>query len=273
VRLCFFVESQKNHIRLIYLIVLILSFLKPTSHACELNLTVGINEDWPPYVVKTKGNFEGLEVDILDLVLERASFCANFTEIPSSSRAFREFSDNKIDLIFAASLNEARQSYAKFSVSYREEEMRLFRPKNTPSFVNSDIDSFAELDPALFLNSIIAVNRGSIYGEVFDTFRKNFDKSIVETNLARQRFDLLKKHRVDYSVEDRVTGLALLSEAEYANDVTGTKIVVHKNPIYYMLRPGVMTNEQIQKFNQSIQDSQLKIDQLIKRYTMKFTIH
>lgn len=253
-----------------YFALLLTSLFWRNAMACQLTLKVSLNEDWSPYVVNSGEEFNGLEIEILNLIFKRVDFCAKYIVLPSSTRAFKELIEDRLDLILGASFTEERASFANFSERYRDEEMLLFRATNQPLLDFSINTPFFELDPLLFKNTRIAVNRGSKFGGEFDAFIKQYANQIAETTLSRQRFDLLKIGRVDYAVEDRLTGYALMSEAGYAGQIVSTGIVVHKNPIFYMLRPGVLTTAKMNIFNQSIIDSQPQIEQLINSYILKY---
>ena len=229
-------------------------------------IKVGSNFDWPPYVHQSNNKLVGLEINILNIVVKRAGFCLEFIEMPSSSRGVAELKQGRVDLLFAASFNQERNQYAQFSQPYRNEKMMVFAQANSwlhPNIINSD-DYLSHINKE---NSLLAVNQGSIYGDKFEQFLKRYRGGIVNTTLANQRFNMLLKDRVDYVIEDELTGNALLNQNRYSKYIINTKLVVNFDPIYYMLRPQLMTDQQLTKFNRAIVQSQSEINRQIVKYT------
>jgi polar amino acid transport system substrate-binding protein len=245
--------------------ILIFSF---SSVSCELTIRVGSTYDWPPYIYKSGEKVVGLEVEILDTILSKTDFCREFVEMPSTSRAFEELKNKRVDLLIGATWHPNRALYATFSQTYRDERMVVFAQKKSPSLsfvLDSNINIY--LETLNQENSIIAINQGSIYGHDFDVFLTRYKGAVVNTTLAKQRFDMLKKDRVNYAIEDELTGLSLLKNKYYSKYIENTKMVVNYDSIHYMLRPDLFSDTQLLQFNKAIDDSQVMIKIIIKKYT------
>ncbi|MBQ4878370.1 transporter substrate-binding domain-containing protein [Pseudoalteromonas luteoviolacea] len=260
----------KFHIVCMYLHTLMISSISYAQSECDKTLRVSTSGNWPPYSQRIDGQYVGLEVEIVELVLREAGFCWQYVELPSSSRAFKQFQENLVDIIPAASFTQPRRKYAEFSLPYRQEVMQLFaHTKNKREFNTSKNVS----TPALLLNfgdNLIAVSRGSVYGEHFANFRRLCEDCVVETNFADERFNLVKKERVEYAVEDYLTGAYLLQKPEYEGMVKPTSIRIYENSIHYMLRPGMLTEKQLQRFNLAIIKSSKKIALLVDDYQSQY---
>lgn len=98
-----------------------------------------------------------------------------------------------------------RSKFAYFSQSYRDEVMLLY--KNT---LSPNLSSIEQLFSQGFS---IAVNRGSYYGEQFELLKKAYPKQVVLISTADKRFEMLNKQRVDFVIEDALSGLFFLKQS------------------------------------------------------------
>lgn len=239
------------------------------TKSCEKTLTVSANKNWPPYSYHENGTEVGLEIEILSNLLEAQNLCAKYVNYPSSSRAFAEFKKGEVDLIFAASMSKSRQSFAQYSAPYRREIMALFVSHKNLAELPVDISGI----PASFgflKNKVVALNRGSIYGELFEAYRNTAKHSIIETNHALERLNLVKHGRVDAAIEDSLSGLYLLQSHDLHGFVMLSDIVVNDDNVYYMIAPGVFSESELAQFNQAIHNHTKQNEQLIQRYFLKY---
>ncbi|MEP2651129.1 MAG: transporter substrate-binding domain-containing protein [Paraglaciecola sp.] len=238
-----------------------------SSQACELVIKAASSDDWPPYFFKAYEEEAGLEVDILHTVLEKTPFCLEFVSMPSLSRAVEELRHKRVDLLVASSFSEDRATFSQYSKSYRDEKMVMFENKHNKSLVQTLATKPNYEDYINQENMIIAVHRGSHYGKKFNQFLADFKGNTISTTFARQRFDLLKKGRVDIAIEDQLAGVFLMADANYYDHIVNSQIVVFNEPVYYMLRKGLMNEQQLEVFNQAIEDSLQQIQDLIQEYS------
>ena len=222
--------------------------------SCDETLKVSAAQQWPPYSYLEDGVYKGLDIEILELVLTKAKLCWQYVSFPSSARAFKEVENNRVDLIFAASWNLQRERFAQFSVPYRTESMVLF----------SHVDN---TQPFEFKGKrTIAVNRGSFYGNKFGEFVAQCEECIVEVSLAHQRFALLQNKRVDFSIEDDLTGSYTLQHGNFYNITKRIDSVIHNNHVHYLLglnKKGAMAKERI---DNAVKQLDKEISQLVMQY-------
>ncbi|WP_235406006.1 substrate-binding periplasmic protein [Pseudoalteromonas sp. SMS1] len=232
-----------------------------------------MSSDWPPYSSKHEGTYYGLEIQLIEMIMRDAGFCAQYVVLPSSSRTFKELQEGHVDIIPAASFTQSRRKYAEFSLPYRQEVMLLFAHKsNALPFLSKQNLKGSALYSNL-QNNIVAVSRGSVYGKLFSVFRKNCPDCVIETNLARERFNLVLKKRVEYAVEDNLTGAFLIQKGRYGEHVKPTAISVYTNPVHYMIRPGSLTEQQLQKFNLAIIKNRDALKQIIDDYHVLYGLN
>ncbi|KZN34515.1 hypothetical protein N480_21050 [Pseudoalteromonas luteoviolacea S2607] len=259
-------KKQGNHVFYCVFLMMISAVFCTSVFACDKTLKVSVSSDWPPYSSKHGNNYLGLEIQLIELVLKDAGFCWQYVVLPSSSRTFKQLQEGKVDIIPAASFTQKRRKYAEFSLPYRQEVMLLFtHTKNTLPFLD-DPQLRGSLLYANLRSNIVAVSRGSVYGQYFANYRNNCPDCVIETNLARERFNLVKRGRVEYAVEDNLTGAYLIQHENFAQHIKPTSVSVYENPVHYMVRPGSLTEKQLQKFNLAIIKNSDAIKQIIADY-------
>lgn len=227
------------------------------SFACEKTITIHASKNWVPYSYEVNDVFQGLDIEVLELVLGKANICWQYVSMPSSSRAFAELKKGNIDLVFAASVSEERSEYANFTSPYRTESAVLYThvDNNFPANLTS--------------STSVAINRGGFYGDDFADFRQQCESCVIDISLASQRFYLLKNKRVDFVIEDSLAGKYVVSNAEYASQIKKTDSVVHNNFVHYMIAKNSLSEVQLAEVNRAIKESKQEIKALLHKYELK----
>ena len=110
--------------------------------ACRMTMAL---EQWPPYVYRdAEGRYTGLDLELLKAIFKEAQ-CTLVTlpELPTARRQLL-FQKGGLDLMLAASETPERQTYARFSISYRDEAVGVFSKSGAPGS-HRQIASFAQL--------------------------------------------------------------------------------------------------------------------------------
>ena len=214
---------------------------------CEMTLVVSTALEWPPYSWEVDGQYHGIDIQILEYLFSKLNYCWQYVAYPSSTRAFREFQKGNADVIFAASLTNERRRYAVFSEPYRQEDMHLIYHIN-----DSDVAPYSE-------NSTIVVNRGSYYGEAFALFKQQCPACVIELSLAFDRLKMVDLGRIQYAVEDMHAAEYLMITSDIHN-IAIAEQSIHKNDVHFMFRPGVLTEQELKTFNETIVVNQSVID-------------
>ncbi|MGK5076914.1 substrate-binding periplasmic protein [Janthinobacterium sp. HLX7-2] len=102
-------------------------------------------EQWPPYVYRdAQGSYTGLDLELLRAIFKEARCTlVILPELPTARRQLL-FQKGGLDLMLAASDTSERQSYARFSVSYRDEAVGVFG-KAGDAAVQRHIGNFGQL--------------------------------------------------------------------------------------------------------------------------------
>ena len=231
------------------------------SFACEQTLKVGIGQPWPPYVFKGERTLSGIDIDITRLVLKKAGFCSQFVLLPSSIRGLVELKKGTVDVLPAASYSDDRAKYSHFSLPYRRERMRLFWYENS-AFIKHDLQHLMHSSKTFVINS------GGYYGEEFAQLSQQADYKnlIVPVKMINQRLLMLKAKRVDFMIDDEVSGLYLMAQ----KNITGISLhpyIVNDNPIHFMFSNKTVNTAQSQKIDDAIKQLETPITEIIDNYT------
>lgn len=237
---------------------LLLILLSHHSYGCEYLMVVGVNQDWPPYTYKNGDQYSGLDIDITQLILTEASFCIDYRHISSSSRAFVELQKGKIGMLKAASYTEDRAKLVVYSRPYRKEKMILYGRRQNPL----ETQGLNELFEG---QRTFVVNRGAHYGSAFSRLQKTYPAQVKLVNTALQRFGMLEKGRVSFTIDDELTGRHYIKSTGLTN-IVATELTVHDNPVHFIFHRDAINEEQLQVINKSIINNTDKIQALYNQY-------
>ena len=115
-------------------------------------------------------------------------------------------------------------------------------------------------------DSILAINRGAFYGENFNNHLKNCSECVIETNLAVERINLVKKGRVDFAVEELLAGIYIINQQKLNQYVQPINTTINSNPVYYMLNPERFSAKEVEKLNKAIEQNDEAINKLVESY-------
>ncbi|MDN3434881.1 transporter substrate-binding domain-containing protein [Pseudoalteromonas sp. APC 3356] len=248
--------ASSNKMLKVAFVVLLLSSCN--VFACFKTLKVGTNENnWPPYVIAVNGNLTGVEIDVLNTIFNGSSFCLKFMLLPTSSRAFEELKEGRIDVIFAASKTLARADFAYFSDAYRDEVVRLYKYTESP-----DLNNISDI---FYKDLTLAVNRGSYYGVAFELFKQNHPANVIMMPTAEKRFAMLNKNRVDYAIEDELAAQYFINQYPAIEAVTNMA-AINKSSIHLMLSKKTISQIELQAINELIKQNKSAIQAIYPHY-------
>lgn len=217
-----------------------------TTLACEKTINVSVGASYPPFSYKTAdGTYDGIDILYVGKVLKKAGFCSSFLAMPSTMRTIRMMKQNVVDMTFGASYTDERSEFAFFSIPYREEKSVLFTRNEMD---NVGVNSISD---AVSFEHIVSINKGAYFGEEVEKLRGTKQAFLVEINDLSQRFNLLDRGRVDYVLEDLVTGNAIIEKNKYKN-IVETNVLVYSTNLHFMLNRQTITPQEVIKINRAI---------------------
>ncbi|WP_372862992.1 substrate-binding periplasmic protein [Pseudoalteromonas sp.] len=242
-------------LKIAFVVLLICSW---NVFACTKTLIVGTNErNWPPYVIAVNGKLTGVEIDVVNTIFSGSPFCLRFMLLPTSSRAFEELKEGRIDVVFAASIAPDRQRYAYFSDTYRDEIMRVYKYSDSPNITN--------LNDIFYRDLTLAIGRGGYYGPAFVQFKQNHPAHVIMMPTADKRFAMLNKNRVDYAIEDEVAAQYFIHQHSSVEPVT-KMAAINKSSIHLMLSKKSINQAELQTINELIKQNKSAIEAIYTHY-------
>ncbi|HAT6342552.1 TPA: amino acid ABC transporter substrate-binding protein [Aeromonas hydrophila] len=205
---------------------------------------------WHPFSFRDQQQqLQGLDIDLLEAIFNRAGFHANYSEMPWA-RVLRELEFGTIQLTMSANQTAERDLYARFTLPYRNEETVLLIRRQ-------DKGRWQEITQLSDLLSrpdfTIGLLRDFDYGTDFRTFMQS--PQMQQRLLVRLKMEplikLLLAGRIQGVVMDPM-GLQQLNLAGLPLDQLTTLLDIQQTPVHLMLSRRTTTPQQLQRLDEAI---------------------
>lgn len=205
---------------------------------------------WHPFSFRDEQQqLQGLDIDLLEAIFNRAGFHANYSEMPWA-RVLRELEFGTIQLTMSANQTAERTLYARFTLPYRNEETVLLIRRQ-------DKGRWQEITQLSDLLSrpdfTIGLLRDFDYGTDFRTFMQS--PQMQQRLLVRLKMEplikLLLAGRIQGVVMDPM-GLQQLNLAGLPLDQLTTLLDIQQTPVHLMLSRRTTTPQQLQRLDEAI---------------------
>ncbi|HHO2168342.1 MULTISPECIES: transporter substrate-binding domain-containing protein [Aeromonas] len=205
---------------------------------------------WHPFSFRDEQQqLQGLDIDLLEAIFNRAGFHANYSEMPWA-RVLRELEFGTIQLTMSANQTAERDLYARFTLPYRNEETVLLIRRQ-------DKGRWQEITQLSDLLSrpdfTIGLLRDFDYGTDFRTFMQS--PQMQQRLLVRLKMEplikLLLAGRIQGVVMDPM-GLQQLNLAGLPLDQLTTLLDIQQTPVHLMLSRRTTTQQQLQRLDEAI---------------------
>ncbi|WP_253192773.1 transporter substrate-binding domain-containing protein [Janthinobacterium sp. LM6] len=214
--------------------------------ACRMTMAL---EQWPPYIYRdARGRFTGLDLELLQAIFKEAR-CTLVTlpELPTARRQLL-FQKGGLDLMLAASETPERHSYARFSLSYRDEAVGIFSKSGAPAS-HRQIASFAQLMRG---NSTLLAPKVGWYGAQYAAARPALEKAgrLNAFGGFQQGVRMLDAGRADLLLGDV---LAVRHEARLQGVALNTlPFLILRAPVHLMLNARTTSADDLARLNAAI---------------------
>lgn len=221
---------------------------------------------WHPFSFRDEQQqLQGLDIDLLEAIFNRAGFHANYSEMPWA-RVLRELEFGTIQLTMSANQTAERDLYARFTLPYRNEETVLLIRRQ-------DKGRWQEITQLSDLLSrpdfTIGLLRDFDYGTDFRTFMQS--PQMQQRLLVRLKMEplikLLLAGRIQGVVMDPM-GLQQLNLAGIPLDQLTTLLDIQQTPVHLMLSRRTTTLQQLQRLDEAIRAllQSPEYEQILARY-------
>lgn len=205
---------------------------------------------WHPFSFRDEQQqLQGLDIDLLEAIFNRAGFHANYSEMPWA-RVLRELEFGTIQLTMSANQTAERDLYARFTLPYRNEETVLLircQDKGRWQEITQLSDLLSRPD------FTIGLLRDFDYGTDFRTFMQS--PQMQQRLLVRLKMEplikLLLAGRIQGVVMDPM-GLQQLNLAGLPLDQLTTLLDIQQTPVHLMLSRRTTTPQQLQRLDEAI---------------------
>lgn len=196
--------------------------------------------DYPPYYFKENGDWKGLSVELMKVLVEEAGYNITYSEIPWK-RALVSMKSGHIDAMANLSITKERSEFIHFVGPQMDESMVLF-------FKDGLNYNISNLDDIKMIPGKIGIQLGLSYGEEFDRkigmdleFADKFSV-ISDGNMYGK---LLKKGRVSGFILNRYVFYYKQSINNDFRDIVEHPFTVNQDNIYFGFSKTNFDEEQI----------------------------
>lgn len=205
---------------------------------------------WHPFSFRDEQQqLQGLDIDLLEAIFNRAGFHANYSEMPWA-RVLRELEFGTIQLTMSANQTAERDLYARFTLPYRNEETVLLIRRQ-------DKGRWQEITQLSDLLSrpdfTIGLLRDFDYGTDFRTFMQSpqMQQRLLVRLKTEPLIKLLLAGRIQGVVMDPM-GLQQLNLAGIPLDQLTHLLDIQQTPVHLMLSRRTTTPQQLQRLDEAI---------------------
>lgn len=200
-------------------------------------------EEWKPRIYQEQGQLKGVEYEKLTELASKVNCQIEFVEQPWA-RALVSLQNNTIDLLYAASYQSKRDTFATYSSPYRYETYVLVSKE-------SDTPGEVRLSSWLTSEKTIGLIRGFHYGKKLEPVVRNFESKhkIIEVRHDHQMLKMIDKKRIDGFIVEKQVAEYMLSTSNNLYMINITEAVAE--PVFLMFSKQVPTNI-VERFNQAI---------------------
>lgn len=206
--------------------------------ACRQPLRVAL-EDWPPYVYAgANGQPAGLEVELLQAVAREAGCRVQFLGNIPRQRRMALFKLGRLDLMYAASDTPERRAFALFSMSYRDEVVRVMADaSNPPQPLPTSFTTLLERRLPLL------VPHGGYFGAEYEQLMPQLSEGhlLLPFEEYQQGVEMLRVGRARLIMGDEVALHFLTSKHDDGVKLIPLPFVASRGPVHYMLNKMTLT--------------------------------
>ncbi|KPV96360.1 putative amino-acid-binding protein YxeM precursor [Pseudoalteromonas sp. P1-9] len=235
--------------------------------ACDLfscDITVRV-EQYSAQSQKVTGRWQGLDVELAELLLNEAHCEFDFVDLPWA-RSLKLLENGEIDLMMSVTKTDEREQFAYFVGPQRFETLVFVSPP-----MSEEITQVTQL---FSLNNPVAIQTGSFYGEAFmNTLaqsERNKDKIVWVTNNQTKAI-LLKSQRISGYLEAK---LNIMFEQQQGTAMPNLKIhplIVNKAAVYFAFSKQSVSPALVSKLKHAflVLQKSGKIDAILAKYGAK----
>lgn len=234
----------------------------PVAPSCELVMGW---DPWEPYQYEIAGGqVFGLDVDLVTAVARQAD-CSLTFEKGTWGDLLQRLRDGEIDLLAGATPTEERQTFAWFTVPYRDEQFELF----TRTDRLESVDEYG-LAALMAEGWQIGVVEGYLYNDAIKALQDadRLNGGFVYSPMAEINISLLLDGVVDGIVEDKYVGAAIIRHKNLQDDISPLAMGFKSTEISIMVSRASVDEALFERLDESVQTLSANgaIDKILAQY-------
>ena len=223
-------------------------------------------EPWEPYMYLTPGNeVSGLDIELIEAIAQEAGCILSYTQANWHSLLVM-VQNGEVDIVPGASKSEARNKYALFSDSYREEHFAFY-------VNNEDLAAFPKtISGIINAKKKIGVTSGYMYGSELTTYQDDlkYAESFVESALGEANMYHLLEKSIDVFVEDPFVAVYNLQRKGLVGQIKQLPIDIHSGDVYLMFSKRTVMQPAVDRFNKAL--ATIKQRKIYRKITERYQL-
>jgi polar amino acid transport system substrate-binding protein len=236
---------------------------------CNKELVNGWGGEWEPFLMGTYDEPEGLDIEILDAVIQASGCTWRNTELEIPwKRHLNWLRVGELDLATGASWTLERAEYAYFTKAYRSENVALFvRKADLKKYEQYSLQELADV------LSGIGVEFGNTYGSEMGALLAKMGEKVQRVNGNKQNMPKLLGGRIDgYLGHLPYDAMQIKSKGHEDTIVMLPASLVNTGDIHFMLSKLANSEEVFRALDAGLAEIKANgtYDKIIKKYSEKY---
>jgi len=239
---------------------------------CNKELVNGWGGDWPPFITGSYDKPSGLDMDILNAIVNAAgcSWKNTESEIPWA-RHMSWIESGELDLATAVTWTQERSDFAYFTKPYRNEYVAIFIRK-------IDAEKYSKLSLQELSKSSFKIGseRGNNYGDAMNSLLKKMEEQVEYVTDDEQNMLKLQSKRIDGYLGYLPSTAMLINEKGLKQEIVALpQSLVSTGAVHIILSKKNNSLETFQALDNALTEikSNGVYDNIIKKYSEKYGVY
>lgn len=215
-------------------------------------LTMGW-DPWEPYhYLDPQGEVAGLDVELVQAATDKLG-CELSYEQADFAELLRMLREGDVDLVPGATVSEAREEFARFSVPYRDEEVHIWvRAGDHELLEDADLETLLESERR------IGITEGFLYGDDAESLLNDsqYAELLVNARLTDINLMRLVDHEVDAVLADPYVVHTIQRRLGLSGQMAALETPVSQGEVSLMFSRASVDEELLEKFNDALKTLQ-----------------
>lgn len=213
----------------------------------DCNLTLGW-ESRAPYQYERNGEITGIDVQIFKQAADTINCDVSFVE-KSWAELLTDLEKGEVDVLAGATITPARESFASFSVPYRDESFTLFI-RSSSNYDGNTLTGF------LSRNQKVGITSDYFYGEEVYALMNHpqYSSLFVDSKSGEQSFFNILYSDIDGVLADPVEGHYIIKRKRLGDQIRASNVHIPSDSVAFMFSKKSVKDQQLKELQQAIKD-------------------